>query len=181
MFIDTTFCDGNGAAIGSKITTNYNVPFTLSLRIFTLSNVAGAIFQHHENYNGISFLWRDDSKLEFQLSNNNLPCCSGPIEEGVNMHLSDILSENTIYQVSLIFDGTKCEFHLNGELVGTEMDCSNGFESIGSPPKLCSSSGNGWNGLVSNVKFDVLKCKYQTFSLDVFLHLIALFLEIYGM
>ena len=163
MSLDTLYCDGNGAASEAKITTNYNAPFTLSMRIVTLSNSAGTIFQHHEGSNNISIVWRDDSKLEFQLSNRNLPCCSGSKEEGVNMHLSDVLSENKIYQISLIFVGMKCEFHLNGELVGTEMDCSGGFESIESPPELCTSSVNGWKGLVSDVKFDVLKCKYQTF------------------
>ena len=89
MSLDTLYCDGNGAASEAKITTNYNAPFTLSMRIVTLSNSAGTIFQHHEGSNNIAIVWRDDSKLEFQLSNRNLPCCSGSIEEGVNMHLSD--------------------------------------------------------------------------------------------
>ena len=148
---------------------NYYDPFILSMAIVTRSQSSGTIFQHHEYSNKISISWTSDSKLEFQLSNDNLDCCNGAIEEGINMHLSDVLSENQIYYVGLIYDGVKCRFHLNGKLVGSEMDCSNGFASISSTPKLCSLSSDsavartkrsiGWNGSVLNVKFQELKCK----------------------
>ena len=139
------------------------------MAIVTKSQSSGTIFQHQEYSNKISISWTSDSKLEFQLSNNNLDCCNGAIEEGINMHLTDVLSENQIYLVDLIYDGVKCKFHLNGNLIGSDMDCSNGFESVSTSPQLCSSSSSsalgrkkrsvGWNGSVLNVKFQGLKCK----------------------
>ena len=148
---------------------NYYDPFILSMAIVTRSQSSGTIFQHQEYSNKISISWTSDSKLEFQLSNNNLDCCNGAVEEGINMHLSYVLSENQVYYVHLIYDGVKCKFHLNGELIGSVMDCSNGFTSISSAPELCSSSSDsavirkkrsvGWNGSVLNVKFQELKCK----------------------
>ena len=138
------------------------------MSIETKSTSSGTIFRHIEDSSSITIVWRD-SKLEFQLMNNNLECCNNGISEGVNMHVTDMLSENIMYDVSLIFDGTKCGFHMNGKIVGSEMDCSNGFESISTTPQLCSSSSDsavtrkkrsvGWNGTVMNVKFQESKCK----------------------
>ena len=148
---------------------NYYDPFILSMDIVTRSQSSGTIFQHHEHSNKISVSWTSDSKLQFQLSNNNLDCCNGAIEEGINMHLSDVLSENQVYHVDLIYDGVKCKFHLNGKLIGSEMNCSSGLASISSTPELCTSNSDsavirkkrsvGWNGSVLNVKFQELKCK----------------------
>ena len=129
------------------------------------------LFQHFEDSNSIAIIWRD-SKLEFQLTSNNLECCNNGILEGVNMHVTDMLSENIMYDVSLIFDGSKCAFHMNGKIVGSEMDCSNGIETIRSLPLLCSSTGLssgairdkrnvGWDGSVFNFKFKELISKKE--------------------
>ena len=168
-FTDINTCDGDGIAIDLRLKANYYDPFILSMAIVTRTQSSGTIFQQHEYSNRISISWTSDSKLEFQLSNNNLDCCNGAIEEGINMHLTDVLSENQIYLVDLIYDGVKCKFHLNGNLIGSDMDCSNGFESVSTSPQLCSSSSSsalgrkkrsvGWNGSVLNVKFQGLKCK----------------------
>ena len=139
------------------------------MSIETKSTSSGTIFQHTEDSSSITIIWRD-SKLEFQLTSNNLECCNNGILEGVNMHVTDMLSENIMYDVSLIFDGSKCAFHMNGKIVGSEMDCSNGIETIRSLPLLCSSTrpssgairdkrNVGWNGSVFNFKFQELKSK----------------------
>ena len=139
------------------------------MSIETKSTSSGTIFQHIEDSSSITITWRD-SKLEFQLTSNDLECCNNGILEGVNMHVTDMLSENIMYDVSLIFDGSKCAFHMNGKIVGSEMDCSNGIETITSLPLLCSSTGLslgairykrnvGWNGSIVNFKFQELKSK----------------------
>ena len=168
-FSESYYCDGSDTATELSTKTTYHVPFVLSMSIETKSTSSGTIFRHIEDSSSITIVWRD-SKLEFQLMNNNLECCNNGISEGVNMHVTDMLSENIMYDVSLIFDGTKCGFHINGKLVGSEMDCSNGFEIIKSLPLLCSSTGLsfgairnkrniGWNGSVFNFKFQELKSK----------------------
>ena len=71
------------------------------------------------------------------------------------------LIKNKKYDVAITYDGSKCNLLLNGDSLLT-VDCSNAFKSMRPLPMVCHAGtdwGNGWNGLIENLRFHGSKLK----------------------
>ena len=110
----------------------------------------GGIFKDYDAPNRIVFLWKQNRKIEVRRSQQNNSGVSIDFKNAV----TNVLNTDERYDIAVSFDGSKCRFFLNGNQF-LEVDCSSGFKGMITDPHLCYSNwGNGWNGLIENVRFD---------------------------
>ena len=152
IFLDATgiayeVCDS--FALPAKLATNYAIPFSLSMTISTSSSHTGPgnIFSDRIDSNYIGISWRDNSSLVFIIK----------ISEELKLRETDKLNKSQNYDVKLLFDGTHCLAHLDGQAVGSPIDCSSGLGSEGSPVLCHSNIYGSWLGTISNLHFENFK------------------------
>ena len=111
---------------------------------------AGGIFtdSRYVDPNRIGILWRPERKLDYRISNIDT---SGSMER----YETEVLSTNKKYDVAIVFDGSKCKYYLNGDLLSTIVDCSSGFDGMSPSPHLCYDNWRWvWKGSIENLRFD---------------------------
>ena len=110
----------------------------------------GGIFtdSRYVDSNKIGVLWRPERKLDYRISNSDT---SGTMQR----HETDVLSNNKKYDVAIVFDGSKCKYYLNGDLLSPIVDCSSGFNGMSPSPHLCYDDyWSGWKGSIENLRFN---------------------------
>ena len=110
----------------------------------------GGIFRDRDEPNRIEILWRDNQRIDGRRTQQHNSGASNDFKGAE----TNVLNTDERYDISFSFDGSICRFFLNGNKF-LEVDCSSGFKGMITDPHLCYSNwGNGWNGLIENVRFD---------------------------
>ena len=155
-------CDGDNKVFYPGFSADYSKPFILSMTIVTkpeCNGCSGGIFSDQDDPNRIGILW-SAQKLNIKIANGAVQKDTSAYQMSNQLRIktraSGSLPLAQQHDVSIIFDGSKCKVYVNGDLVGPEFDCSGGFGSMRSQPNLCKydNMGNGWNGLIENLRFD---------------------------
>ena len=110
----------------------------------------GGIFSDRDEPNRIEFLWRDNQAVDGRRSQQHKSTASNDLKRAE----TNALNTDERYDIAVSFDGSTCRFFLNGDQF-FEVDCSSRFKGMITDPHLCYNGwGNGWNGLIENVRFD---------------------------
>ena len=105
----------------------------------------GIIFSDRGSQSLIEIRWLKNSSIEFVIS---------------NAHINERVETEQLYfdgefNLTLLYDGKTCEWHMNNILVGSVIDCSKGLGELGNP-MLCHASTMGWFGWITNLNFEKL-------------------------
>ena len=159
-------CNGDNKVFYPKFSADYSKPFVLSMTIMTkpeCNGCEGSIFSDQDDPNRIGILWTSSGKLDIQIGNRAVQKDTSALQQNNQLRIKSVVSEtltiNKKYDVSITFDGSKCKVYLNDALLGQDVDCSSGFGGMRSNPYLCNNFGGGWNGLIENLRFGGTKVK----------------------
>ena len=119
----------------------------MTINTSPLHNGSGNIFNDQINSNSIAISWTASSTLLF----------SYKIDEVNELRETNELTAGQNYDLKIRFDGSNCQAYLDGNDIGTPMDCSSGLGNTGSP-LLCYNNIHGdWIGMVTNLYLENVK------------------------
>ena len=181
--LDAIICNNNEIDASSSLAfvPNYQDPFKLSLRVITdpsITNANGMVGIYYDHFSDkdqdiksyIHIRWRNDKFVfKFQTDSQSNPTYFETNFEFLNENNFQV-ETGTEYLIELTFDGTNCNWFLDGLLLNpnqSPIDCSGGFsERLGENIKLChipntnKPDGSGdwidgfWNGAITELKFE---------------------------
>ena len=140
-------CDGEPISMETSLDYSNSFKFSMTIKTSPLIGYGneGIIYSDRGSQSLIEIRWLKNSSIEFVISNAH-------INERVQTEMLYFEGE---FNLTLLFDGETCEWHMNNILVGSVIDCSKGLGELGNP-MLCHASTMGWFGWITNLNFEKL-------------------------